>query len=89
MGFLALKADERVGGVSFSANSLSVTVKNGRVISVPLARYAKVPHATPEQLSHGKIAGRGYGIHGPHLDRDLSTEGLLRGAPAPQYPATP
>ncbi|MFK8043605.1 DUF2442 domain-containing protein, partial [Congregibacter sp.] len=25
----------------------------------------------------------GYGIHWPDLDEDLSTEGLLRGAPAP------
>jgi hypothetical protein len=29
-----------------------------------------------------KIAGGGYGIHWPDLDEDLSTEGLLRGAPA-------
>jgi hypothetical protein len=31
-----------------------------------------------------KIAGGGYGIHWPELDEDISTEGLLRGAPAPQ-----
>jgi Protein of unknown function (DUF2442) len=29
-------------------------------------------------------AGGGYGIHWPDLDGDLSTEGLLRGAPAPK-----
>jgi hypothetical protein len=26
----------------------------------------------------------GYGIHWPEIDEDLSTEGLLRGAPAPK-----
>ena len=26
----------------------------------------------------------GYGIHWPDIDEDLSTEGLLRGAPAPK-----
>jgi len=31
-----------------------------------------------------KIAGGGYGIHWPEIDEDISTEGLLRGAPAPR-----
>ncbi len=52
MGILALKADERVANVSFSADSLSVTLKDGRVISVPLAWYPKLLHASAEQLSH-------------------------------------
>lgn len=30
------------------------------------------------------FAGGGYGIHWPDLDEDLSTEGLLRSAPAPK-----
>lgn len=89
MGTSALKADERVAGVSFSADSLSVTLKDGRVISVPLTWYPRLRHATAEQLNHWKIAGGGYSIHWPDLDEDLSTEGLLRGAPAPQNPATP
>jgi hypothetical protein len=89
MGILALKADERVVDVSFSPDSLSVTLRDGRVISVPLAWYPRLLHATPEQLNHWKIAGGGYGIHWPDLDEDLSTEGLLRGAPAPRHSATP
>lgn len=87
MGILALKADERVAAVSFSEDSLSVSLKDGRTITVPLAWYPKLIHASPEQLRNWKIAGAGYGIHWPDLDEDLSTEGLLRGAPAPSYPA--
>jgi hypothetical protein len=87
MGILALRADERVANVTFSADSLSVTLKDGRTISVPLAWYPKLLHATEEQRKKWKIAGAGYGIHWPDLDEDLSTEGLLRGAPAPQHPA--
>jgi hypothetical protein len=30
-----------------------------------------------------EIAGGGYGIQWPDIDEDISTEGLLRGAPAP------
>lgn len=86
MGILALKADERVAGVSINDDSLSVSLKDGRTISVPLAWYPKLLHATPEQLNNWKIAGGGYGIHWPDLDEDLSTEGLLRGAPAPRHP---
>jgi hypothetical protein len=42
--------------------------------------------ATSAQRKNWKIAGGGYGLHWPDLDEDLSTEGLLRGAPAPKAP---
>ena len=86
MGILALRADERVANVAFSPDSLSVSLMDGRTISVPLAWYPKLLHATEEQRKNWEVAGAGYGIHWPDLDEDLSTEGLLRGAPAPQHP---
>jgi Protein of unknown function (DUF2442) len=85
MGILALKADERVSNVSFAADSLSVALMDGRIISVPLAWYPRLLHASQEQLANWKVAGGGYGIQWPDLDEDLSTEGLLRGAPAPRH----
>ena len=85
MGILALKADERVSSVSFTSDSLSVALMDGRTISVPLAWYPRLLHASQEQLANWKVAGGGYGIHWPDLDEDLSTEGLLRGAPAPRH----
>ena len=63
----------------------SAVEQDGRTISVPLAWYPRLLHASKEQLSNWKIAGGGYGIHWPDLDEDLSTEGLLRGAPAPRH----
>src|SRR5262249_16109997 len=87
MGILALGADERVAGVAFTADSLSVTLKDGRTIAVPLTWYPRLLAATPKQRKHWKISGGGYGIHWPELDEDLSTEGLLRGAPSPQIRA--
>jgi hypothetical protein len=77
-------ADERVLGVEVSDDALSVTLRDGRVISVPLAWYPRLLNATPAQRKTWKIAGGGYGIHWTDLDEDLSTEGLLRGAPAPK-----
>jgi Protein of unknown function (DUF2442) len=83
MGILAVAADERVADVSFDEDALSVRLKDGRRISVPLAWYPRLFHATAEQRRNWKIAGGGYGIHWPAIDEDISTEGLLRGAPAP------
>jgi hypothetical protein len=74
--------DERVLDVRTDEHSLSVDLMDGRTISVPLAWYPRLLHAQPEQRSVWEIAGGGYGIHWPEIDEDLSTEGLLRGAPA-------
>ena len=84
MGILALAADERVANVKVTADTLSVTLRDGRTISVPLAWYPRLLHARPKQRSNWKVSGGGYGIHWPDLDEDLSTEGLLRGAPSPE-----
>ena len=83
MGTLALNADERVESVDVSDDFLTVELKDGRRISVPLEWYPRLVSATPEQRANWVIAGAGYGIHWPDIDEDLSTEGLLRGAPAP------
>lgn len=82
MGILALAADERVKNVSFSEDIMSVDLMDGRTISVPLAWYPRLDKASEKELKNWQIAGAGYGIHWPDLDEDLSTEGLLRGAPA-------
>jgi hypothetical protein len=83
MGILALAADERVKEVSFSEDALSVTLMDGRTITVPLTWYPRLLNASPQQRLHWEICGGGYGIHWVDIDEDLSTEGLLRGAPAP------
>lgn len=84
MGILALQADERVKDVLVSDETLSVNLMDGRTIIVPLAWYPKLLDATPEQRANWQTSGGGYGIHWPDIDEDLSTEGLLRGAPAPR-----
>ena len=83
MGILAIAADERVADVVVNDETLSVRLKDGRTISVPLAWYPRLFNATPEQRQEWRVAGGGYGIHWPQIDEDISTEGLLRGAPAP------
>jgi hypothetical protein len=84
MSSSAITADERVLDVAFSDDALSVSLRDGRVISVPLVWYPRLLNATSTQRRNWKIAGGGYGIHWPEVDEDLSTDGLLRGARAPK-----
>lgn len=79
---------ERVDNVRCTDDELIVALIDGRTISVPLAWYPRLLAATPEQRAKWRISGAGFGIHWPEIDEDLSTEGLLRGAPAPRAKIT-
>ncbi|MCD4764057.1 MAG: DUF2442 domain-containing protein [Desulfobacterales bacterium] len=84
MTTLEPKAGEQVRDVRVTDDAISVDLFDGRTITVPLAWYPRLLHATSEQRANWRIAGAGYGIHWPDIDEDLSTRGLLRGAPAPR-----
>ena len=77
-------ADERVANVQCAADELQVTLMDGRTISAPLAWYPRLLQATKRQRKNWRTSAAGYGVHWPDVDDDLSTEGLLRGAPAPR-----
>jgi len=83
MNSSVLNAGEMVKSVSFARGAIIVDLLDGRTISAPLAWYPRLLHATPAQRKNWKISGGGFGIRWEELDEDLSTEGLLRGAPAP------
>lgn len=78
------RAGTRVRDVRLTDDLLIVDLVDGRTISVPLAWYPRLLHATPEQRRNWQVAGAGFGIHWPEVDEDLSTEGLLLGLPAPR-----
>jgi hypothetical protein len=84
MSILAIKTDERVRAVCFTEDVISVDLIDGRTITVPLVWYPRLLNGTIEQRTKWEICGGGYGIHWEELDEDLSTEGMLRGAPAPR-----
>jgi hypothetical protein len=88
MSTSAIKADERVKDVRFEDDSICVGLMDGRCISAPLAWFPRLAAATPEQLAKWELCAAGYGIHWDALDEDISTEGLLRGAPAPKAAAS-
>jgi hypothetical protein len=86
MSSLATVADERVASVEMTEDEITVRLMDGRRIAAPLAWFPRLLHATDQQRQNWEIAGGGYGIHWPEIDEDLSTEGLLRGAPSPEPP---
>ena len=74
---------EAVKGVRVGEFDLVVDLVDGRTISVPLAWFLRLLHASPAQRNNWKLAGGGFGIHWPDVDEDVSTASLLRGIPAP------
>jgi hypothetical protein len=71
---------ERIVDVRIDENTLTADLADGRSISVPLAWFPRLLHATPEARANWQLAGGGFGIHWPDVDEDLSSVGLLRGA---------
>ena len=72
----------RAMDVSVTEDALAVDLDDARTISVPLAWYPRLWHATQEERSNWEITGAGYGIHWHDLDEDVSVEGLLIGNPS-------
>ena len=67
-------------------DSLGVELADGRSISVPLAWYPRLIHATSDERAHFRFIGGGEGIHWPDLDEDISVEGIVAGRPSGESP---
>jgi hypothetical protein len=68
--------------IKITDDTLRVDLSDGRTISVPLAWYPRLQHATSEERNHWRFIGKGHGIHWPDLDEDISVESLLAGKPS-------
>lgn len=75
-------------GIEVSDDSLTATLADGRVISVPLGWYPRLAHATPEERNHWELIAHGEHIHWPDLDEDLSVKSLLAGWPSGESEAS-
>ncbi len=63
--------------VKVSEDTLTVDLSDGRTISVSIAWFPRLVHATTEERNNWKLIGRGHGIHWEDIDEDISVEGLL------------
>ncbi len=63
-------------------DTLSVDLGDGRTISVPLAWFPRLLHASLEERKNWKLIGKGHGIHWQDIDEDVSVQNLLAGRPS-------
>ena len=61
-------------------DTLQVELSDGRTLSVPLAWYPRLVHATPEERNNWELIGEGQGIRWPDLDETLASRGSSRAA---------
>ncbi len=68
--------------VSVSDDTLSVDLRDGRSLSVPLAWYPRLANGSSKERENWYLIGQGAGIHWEELDEDISLLGLLEGRPS-------
>jgi len=78
----AVVSDPRVKDVRVTDDTLEVSLRDGRKISVPLAWFPRLVAASAEDRAQWEMSAAGRGVHWPKIDEDLSVEGLLRGEKA-------
>jgi hypothetical protein len=78
MSTLVEKAETLAVDVSCSSDALSVTLSDGRVVSVPLVWFPRLADASPRERSDWELIGGGIGIHWEAIDEDISVASLLR-----------
>lgn len=76
----------RITDVRVDEKYLTVTLEDGRILSVPTDWYPRLSHGTQAERETWEIAGAGYGTYWPDLDEDISVEGLLLGRQSGEGP---
>ena len=77
--------DIRVTGISSTTDTLKADFDDGRSVSLPLMWFPRLFRATQTQRDHYELIGKGYGVHWPDVDEDLSATGLALGKPSIEF----
>jgi hypothetical protein len=77
MSTLVAKAEVLAVDVVCSGDALSVTLSDGRIVSVPLVWFPRLHEGTPRQRSEWELIGSGIGIYWEAIDEDISVASLL------------
>jgi hypothetical protein len=89
MAILAVRMDvPHAISVFVDENTLTVELDDGRTVSVPVAWYPRLLHASKEERQNWRLIGRGHGIHWENVDEDISVEGILAGRPSGESQAS-
>ena len=64
--------------VSCTDHALTVTLDDGRTVSVPLVWFPRLLTASPKQRKDWELIGGGIGLHWEAMDEDISIASLLQ-----------
>ena len=78
MSTLPKRSEALAMDVSCTADTLTVVLVDGRVVSVPVAWFPRLLEATPKQRADWEFIGGGIGIHWEAIDEDISVASLLQ-----------
>lgn len=79
MTTLTLETEPIANQVTVSDEKLIVDLADGRSLSIPLAWYPRLMHASPQERQNWQILGDGYAIEWADIDEHIGVEGLLAG----------
>jgi hypothetical protein len=82
MTSFAVETNPRAVEIAITDDELIAHLADGRTVSVPLAWFPRLLHASVDERGDFRIIGDGEYINWPELDEDLSVSGLLRGTRA-------
>ena len=74
--------------VRVTSQRLTVELRDGRTVSVPVEWYPRLANATARERQRWELIGPGVGIHWPAVDEDISVDALLRGLPSSESAAS-
>lgn len=79
MSTLTLEYEPLAADVTFSGETLTMRLADGRSLSVPLEWYPRLARATERERTNWHLLGDRYAIEWPDLDEHLGVAGLLAG----------
>ena len=82
---MSILVEPRLTRVRCTSSTLIVDFEDGRSVHLPLVWYPRLFRATRTQRDNYELMGRGFGVHWPDVDEDLSAAGLLAGRPSIEF----
>lgn len=73
------ETDPAATNVQLDADTLTVTLEDGRQLRVPLAWYPRLAAGSEVERNHWELLGSGYAVEWADLDEHIGIEGLLAG----------
>lgn len=70
----------RIKGLHFypDMDLMLIVLNNQKIIKSTISSSERLKNASVEQLNNYEFIGKGFGIHWPDLDEDLSLKGFLQ-----------